>query len=214
MSQTLSLFCSNDHQQTTAALFAQHTLRASASIDNKHASAELIPTIDVLLTQQNVQLADLAFFAVNVGPAPFTTLRTVIATVNGLAFVTKKPVVSIDLFSLFFAQLTEQFPRTDGHYAVVQNAFCNDVYYAFFDITTHETLRGVAPSQIVAERLNAFKPSLVTIAGNASIATNSCLSSPEAAFAGDLIWERWQSKQVAPLATPLYLKDPVLYTPA
>lgn len=64
--------------------------------DKKRASKYFVTCINSLLYRNNLSLDDLHFIAVNKGPGPFTTLRVVLASVNGLAFAIKKPIIGVD----------------------------------------------------------------------------------------------------------------------
>ena len=66
------------------------------SDNNLKASSTLILKIDSILKQNKITLSDLAFIAVNQGPGAFTSLRVVIATVNGISFSTKIQIIGID----------------------------------------------------------------------------------------------------------------------
>jgi tRNA threonylcarbamoyladenosine biosynthesis protein TsaB len=58
-------------------------------------SSSIMPGIRKILSDAKMPLAQLDGFAVGLGPGSFTSLRVGLATVKGLAFVTKKPVVGI-----------------------------------------------------------------------------------------------------------------------
>src|SRR3989338_3322087 len=56
----------------------------------------LMLKLNELLTSEQKQWSDISFIVVNQGPAPFTTLRALIATVNGISFATRIPLVGVD----------------------------------------------------------------------------------------------------------------------
>ena len=58
-------------------------------------SSLLMPMIDRILKRSKTTLKDLDGFCLSIGPGSFTGLRIGAATVKGLAFVTKKPVVAV-----------------------------------------------------------------------------------------------------------------------
>src|SRR5436190_17333509 len=98
---TLFLTLHGTAQHVEVGLFQEKKLLKSITIKNSDTNKLIIPTIDSLLKQENLSLAHLAFIAANQGPGPFTTLRTILTTVNGLHFASNLPIIGIDsLFEL------------------------------------------------------------------------------------------------------------------
>lgn len=93
-------------------------------LDKTVASKECMSTLDQLLRQNSVSLSSLSFIAVNQGPGPFTTLRVVISTVNGLSFSTGIPLVGINGMQA----LSCEYP-SHSQKVIFLNAFAGDVYY-------------------------------------------------------------------------------------
>ena len=60
-------------------------------------SARLIPTVDEILQQNHLTMADLDGFAIVSGPGSFTGLRVGLATVKGLCEVLHKPLVTVSM---------------------------------------------------------------------------------------------------------------------
>lgn len=58
-------------------------------------SVSLMPLVDDLLKQANVELSDIDLFAVDVGPGSFTGVRIGVTTVNAFAYAEKKPIVAV-----------------------------------------------------------------------------------------------------------------------
>jgi tRNA threonylcarbamoyl adenosine modification protein YeaZ len=92
---------------------------------HKHsASAELIPTIDTMLTGAGIIIADITGIIINSGPAPFTSLRTLITTMNGIAFASHIPLYGASLFEILMHAYDSEasktvlilFPAYSGHY--------------------------------------------------------------------------------------------------
>lgn len=112
------------------ALFSGPVLLSKKEINKFKASSMLIPTLDEMLKEQNLKLPDLTFIAANYGPGPFTTLRTVIASLNGIAFASKIPLVGVDGLQAFMSEYEDDsYDRT----IIMLNAFNHDVYYAYHD---------------------------------------------------------------------------------
>lgn len=98
------------------------------TIPKTEASKLLIITIKDLLDEHNLSCADLDFIGANQGPAPFTTLRVLIATINGIAFANNISLVGVDGLKAFLNSTADkQYPQT----VILLNAFNNDLYYAY-----------------------------------------------------------------------------------
>lgn len=67
----------------------------SATSNETH-SARLLPSIDMALELAGWKLDDIDLFGVVIGPGSFTGLRVGVATIKGLAWSKKKPVVTIN----------------------------------------------------------------------------------------------------------------------
>ena len=62
------------------ALFINHKLVDKISDDKRHTSKLFIPHLQQLLSKNAISFAELSFCAVNCGPGPFSTLRSIIAS--------------------------------------------------------------------------------------------------------------------------------------
>ncbi len=71
-------------------LIAQYTL----NIEVTH-SERLMATVDRVLTDARLALADIDGLAVSIGPGSFTGLRVGLSTVKGLALASNKPVAAV-----------------------------------------------------------------------------------------------------------------------
>ncbi len=91
------------------------------------ASKNLMVRCNELLAKYGASWTDLSFIGVNQGPSPFTTLRVVITTVNGLLFSHNIPLVGVDGLQTFVNAVSEP---TSGPVVALLNAFNKDVYFA------------------------------------------------------------------------------------
>jgi tRNA threonylcarbamoyladenosine biosynthesis protein TsaB len=108
------------------ALFINKTLVDHIQEDKRHTSKLFIPLLDQLLTKNNIDLSSISFCAVNCGPGPFSTLRSIIASANGIHFGTGIPLIGIDGLDATFIE----FYKPQYHYTIILlNAFNNDIYY-------------------------------------------------------------------------------------
>jgi tRNA threonylcarbamoyl adenosine modification protein YeaZ len=106
----------------------------SELIDHKreekhHASSRLLVAIDELLHTHGLTLTSLACIGAVCGPAPFTSLRTVLTTLNGIACAAHTKLVALDGIALLLAQYgSKQLPTV-----VLMNAFNKEMYYGFYE---------------------------------------------------------------------------------
>ncbi|MBS1988289.1 tRNA (adenosine(37)-N6)-threonylcarbamoyltransferase complex dimerization subunit type 1 TsaB [Candidatus Dependentiae bacterium] len=126
------------YNTTDIALFEDENCLEQFFRADLKASSHLIPYLDSLLRNNGKTLSDLAFIALDKGPGAFTTLRVTIATLNGIAFAHKIPLIGIDgLEALTYEQLytltapQKNFPIT---IASLLNAYSNDVYFMISEI--------------------------------------------------------------------------------
>ncbi len=96
------------------------------SIAKEHASALLIPTLDTILEHHSMNLEHVGCIIVNKGPGPFTTLRTVIATANGINMATEIPLIGVNGMQAF---LDEHEQNSALPTIALLNAFHESVYY-------------------------------------------------------------------------------------
>lgn len=110
------------------ALFIDNVLIDQVQEDKRHTSKLFVRLLDQLLKRNNINLADVDFCAVNCGPGPFSTLRSIIASVNGLHAAINVPLIGIDGLEATFLEFYDQQYE---HTVVLLNAFNHEVYYLF-----------------------------------------------------------------------------------
>lgn len=124
MIQFLSI--QSTYHSVELALFNNDSVVTRSSIPKIKASSNLIPELSSSLEKNGISFDELDFIAVNQGPGPFTTLRVVIATANGLQFASNKPLIGIDALDAFLQEYHDPtYPIT----VVLLNAFNKDVYF-------------------------------------------------------------------------------------
>lgn len=89
-------------------------------------SEALLPAIDALLAETRTGLAELAGYAVSIGPGSFTGLRVGVATVKGLAFGASQPVAPVPTL----AALALSAPPGEGPVVALLDARRGEVYAA------------------------------------------------------------------------------------
>ncbi len=115
------------YHEVQLALMNNEGIIQQINIDKKQASKLVIVHMKHLLETYGIDLQSIPYIAVNQGPGPFTTLRVVIASVNGISFASNIPLIGIDAFD---AMLTEWSNPTYPTTVVLFNAFSHDVYFA------------------------------------------------------------------------------------
>jgi tRNA threonylcarbamoyl adenosine modification protein YeaZ len=115
------------YQTCEVALFIDHTLYDIMIEEKRFTSKMLIFMIDTILQRNNKKLADLSFIGINQGPGLFSTLRSIIATVNGLRCAVGIPLIGIDALDTTAQEFyDEKYPVS----ATLLDAYNHEVYYA------------------------------------------------------------------------------------
>lgn len=202
------------------ALCKEGTIVSTLSINKYDASANLIVAIDTLCKQANIGIADLDYIVVHVGPGPFTTLRTNIATANGIAFASGIKLVGVDGLYTF---VSEHHNNKEDHATVaLLNAYSSDLYYAVLyqgQIKTGilyglnaitEFIQKLPNTSLnfIGNGVTIHQTLLQELCGSRAIITipvpENC-SLQAVAYQG---WLQWKNHEhVADQLTPLYLKQ-------
>ena len=197
----------------------QQLLR-SAQAETKQASSDCIPLIGELLKKTSLSLTDLDFIGAYRGPAPFTTLRVSLASVNGLAFATKLPLIGVNGLQAFAESV--QSPDYDMTY-VLLHAFGKDLYTGIFDNRQKKMLfYGCLPVTDVITRLEQEAAQSIVCVGNGARMHVEAIKNtrpgvtlaeplPEACSLDDvasLAVRLWRTKtDITDQIEPLYLKN-------
>jgi tRNA threonylcarbamoyladenosine biosynthesis protein TsaB len=221
----MSHFLSIQHTCTgiELALFRQDSLISLATEDKKLASKNCVVLVKHILQANALSFHDLSFFAANQGPGPFTTLRVVIATINGLACASQKPLIGIDgLAALLFEYADKQYPVN----VALLNAYGNDVYFGIQTNDGHIRTGYKNAYILLTDLALQFPEQKIYFIGQATtlyaplihnhLAENGVIPHivPEQASLhciGSLAWKMWQKKmEGVDQLLPLYLKNFVI----
>lgn len=133
-------------------------------------SERLIPTIDWLLSEAHVTLADIDLLAVSIGPGSFTGLRIGAATWKGLALANQLPLIGVP--TLDALTRLSAFPPP-GYLAAVLDARMKEVFaavYHYEDGVRREVIApcACAPEALIAqiEQLPDFSPQALGLVGD------------------------------------------------
>lgn len=145
----------NTYTHIEMALFQDSQLINWVAEDKLRASKLFVSLIGGLLQEHQIKFSDLSFLAVNQGPGPFTTLRVVIASVNGLSYATKIPLVGIDaLDALLGEHQNTLYPNT----VALLNAFNQDVYFGISRTSLPYAEKGYKNISVLLQELHACLP--------------------------------------------------------
>ncbi len=214
---TYYLTIQSTYDSVQIALMKGHSAIDTNLIRKIEASEKLMPMILDILKRNTVSLDALSFIVANQGPAPFTTLRVVITTINGLAYAKPIPLIGIDALRAGLAEWRDpKFPTT----AILFNAFGNDVY-TIVEADGKEMLYGVYGIDTLLEKLKEY-PGTIRFIGNGATLHTSKIEKAlgEKAFIPDnnpdycsleqvakMGYESWNDdKKGSKQLEPLYLK--------
>lgn len=160
-----SFIIQTDYKNVSLGLLKDKEVIKEIILDKHQVSQFLMDRFLMLLQQYDLTWTDIAYIGVNQGPGPFTTLRAIIATVNGISFAVRVPLVGIDGLSTF---LTEYNFQTDLVVCIF-NAFNQDLYFA---VTKNNQIvcSGWKPASILLEELALlYATQKITFIGNGVI---------------------------------------------
>jgi tRNA threonylcarbamoyl adenosine modification protein YeaZ len=210
----------NTYQAIEVVLFDAQKSLDTLEISKFDANKELINSINTLLERNNLTLNQLDFIAANQGPGPFTTLRVVIATINGISFATGKPLVGVDGLAAFLAEnYRSEFPLT----VALLNAFNNDVYYGiqqsdallstgssnvYIFLQELHTKFPEQPIRFIGNAVELYRTAIITTFNEFAIIEAHIPELISTAFIGLTGLAHWHNNQnVSRKLQPLYLKQ-------
>ncbi|HEV8029221.1 MAG TPA: tRNA (adenosine(37)-N6)-threonylcarbamoyltransferase complex dimerization subunit type 1 TsaB [Stellaceae bacterium] len=194
--------------------------RRSAAMERGQAEA-LMPMIEAVLAESDLVSGDLDLIAVTVGPGSFTGLRIALATAQGLALATGRPLLGITNFAAMAAQV--RAPARSGRRLVVAlDSKRKELYLQSFD------LEGVADGEgalVAPEAFATWVPEgPLIVAGDGAPRLAATLGEPrawltpgsgmvDAADVARLAAATWRPGVRPPRPRPLYLRAPDTTTP-
>lgn len=222
MSHSRFLTFVSTYSSVHCGLFYDDQCIGSFTITSRQSSKDLVCSLDALLKNNSMSFEQCNFIAASQGPAPFTTLRSVLATVNGLAYATSTPLVGLDSLPIF---LEEYHFREYDYTLALLNAFSGDVYYGISH-NNNFIESGCLPLELCIEHVKKIigTSSLSCIGGgvtlhqeilaknfpHAKLCTRLDYASLDAL--GKRAYEQWCNKEnIVQQLMPLYLKALKLY---
>ncbi|MCK4761158.1 MAG: tRNA (adenosine(37)-N6)-threonylcarbamoyltransferase complex dimerization subunit type 1 TsaB [Candidatus Aminicenantes bacterium] len=116
-------------------------------------SAALVPAVDFLLKNAGLKLSDIHVFGVGIGPGVFTGIRVGLATLKGLNFTLRRPVVPVvTLQALAYKYL---YPGMAAGAFIIPliDAKRDEVYLTVYHVTRQGLKEEVSPRLIHIEEL-------------------------------------------------------------
>ena len=121
----------------------------------------LLPSIEKVLKDADLELEDLNGIALSIGPGSFTGLRIGLATAKGLCFASGKPLLSVPtLDGLVYFNLNSPYPLVP-----VLDAKKNEIYSSVYDTKSGAVKRISDYWVLSAEKLVAKIPEEVIFLG-------------------------------------------------
>lgn len=207
------------YHDVEAALYHDELQLEMRPIKKVDASANLIPFLDELFKTHDLTVDDLSFIAVNQGPAPFTTLRVVIASMNGISFATSIPLIGIDGLE---ALLAEYYDPSQMPTVALLDAFANDVYYGIQDEKA-ALVKGCMPISALLQKIESnyptqhvrfigngaalHKETILSVLYDRAIIQEPIAQTCSVAQVARMSLHKWQEQQeLSKQLLPLYLK--------
>lgn len=215
----------NTYQTLDIALFKDNELIEWIVEDKIRASKNFVMLVATILLKHQLKLSDVSFIAVNNGPGPFTTLRVVIASVNGLSFASSIPLIGIDaLDALLLEHQNDAYPHT----VALLNAFNNDVYFGIqynqstvfekgYDNITRilEKIKTIMPDQPIRFLGNGVELHEQTIRetfGDKAIIPSPLPHTCTVQQIGLMGFEKWKKQEdLETQLFPMYLKQSIIH---
>lgn len=148
--------------QVEFALFDGLSLLDVHAMDKQLASKQFLIALETMLSHAGVALHHLRFIAATVGPAPITTLRAILATLNGIHFATKIPLIPVDGMSALLHMPIEERAYTIG----LVNAYNNDLFYGVMDSNNVIVSKGWGQGTAVLAQLAPYAKQKTVIVGS------------------------------------------------
>lgn len=118
--------------------------------------------IERALTATQLTLSDLRFIVINQGPAPFTSLRIGITTVNGIAFAAGVRLIGVGALEAFSAAYANDVARP----VVLLNAFNQDLYCALRSADGTVFVTCASKEQVARMVLEQYPDHQIYVTGN------------------------------------------------
>jgi tRNA threonylcarbamoyladenosine biosynthesis protein TsaB len=131
----------SSHDASIAVLKNEDVLLEYNFISQDNLSAMLIPSLEFILQALGLQIAQIDVFGISIGPGLFTGIRIGMATLKGLAFVEKKPLVGV----ISLKALAYKFADTKKNIISLIDAKKGEVYLGGYCFDNGEFVELIPP---------------------------------------------------------------------
>lgn len=201
--------------------FIQESLITVYTIESIKVSKNLLMTIDLIFKKFNMSLKDVSFLAGHLGPAPYTTLRVVLATLNGINFSVGTPLVGVNGLEALLKHLGNNCSNV-----ILLNAFGHDLYYGISSNNPFMFSTGCKNVDLLLNEIACSIPGNINFYGNGAIMYKGKIQEilgsraiipellqncydPEIVpieFIGQEALKKWRNKEIEQELFPVYLK--------
>ncbi|NLL63128.1 MAG: tRNA (adenosine(37)-N6)-threonylcarbamoyltransferase complex dimerization subunit type 1 TsaB [Ruminococcaceae bacterium] len=136
-------------------------------------SQTLMPMLDSTLKNARIELSDIDYFAINVGPGSFTGIRIGVAALKGLTEFDEANCFAVSTLESIAYNLKGIF---NGVVVSAMDARCGQVYTATFEITGDVVTRLTEDDAVLiedlAENLKGIKKDIIFVGDGATLCYN------------------------------------------
>lgn len=136
----------------------------SLNVEVTH-SERLMATVDRVMRDTGLTMADMDAYAVATGPGSFTGLRIGLATVKGLALATNRPVAGVPTL----LALAWNLPYAGLPVCPLLDARKNEVYAALYEFRGAELIQVMPETAIPIQKLAEASAGRILFTGEASL---------------------------------------------
>lgn len=216
---SLFLVVHTQYKEVQIGLYNNNTCLDLVLVESKSISKYFICLVQDLLTKNNLTLQDIKFIAAHSGPAPFTTLRVSLVSINGIAYATGMPLIGVNGLDVFMQEHAQKNAVT----IALLNAFCQEFYFGIYDPSVNKSYTGYGTALEIIDMLkhDYVQHSLYFIGNGVPIIQKELEHTfgsrahikeplPQLATINAIAFKAlgsWQEGLVQNQLTPLYLKD-------
>ena len=118
------------HGRCSIALLDKDNLSVKEVKENSRQAEILLPLIEEILSENNLEYKDIDLLSSTIGPGSFTGLRIGMTAVKGIALATGKPTIGVNTLETIAFEVS----NTDGKIISVLNAQRGQVYVQKFSV--------------------------------------------------------------------------------